>query len=115
MPRGAAQAGLTEGAEQSLKFAWKRMSKTKTSRRLHHLVFQGRALRGRIQAPLGWGAENAGKIGGCSEGRAGAAFPSENSRIRVWYIRGVLFPKKAWYIPGIICLSMAINRCGMSE
>jgi hypothetical protein len=91
------------------------MSKTKTSRRLHHLVFQGRALRGRIQAPLGWGAENAGKIGGCSEGRAGAAFPPENSRICVWYIRGVLFPKKTWYIPGIICLSMATNRCGMSE
>jgi hypothetical protein len=27
----------------------------------------------------------------------------------------VLFPKKTWYIPGIICLSMATNRCGMSE
>jgi hypothetical protein len=90
------------------------MSKPKTSRRLHRMAFQGRALRGRIQAPLGWGAENVGKIGGCSEGRAGAAFPPENSRIRVWYIRGC-YSLKTWYIPGIICLSTATNRCGISE
>jgi hypothetical protein len=40
MPRGAAQAGLTEGAERSLKFAWKRMSKERSSRRLHLIVIR---------------------------------------------------------------------------
>ena len=42
MPRGAAQAELTEGAERSLEFAGKRMSKAWTSRRLHRIAFQGR-------------------------------------------------------------------------
>jgi hypothetical protein len=39
-PRGAAQAGWTEGAERSLEFAWKRMSNAKTSRKLLRIVFQ---------------------------------------------------------------------------
>src|ERR1035441_1056362 len=38
LPRRAAQAGWTEGAERSLEFARKRMSKTRISRRLHHIV-----------------------------------------------------------------------------
>ncbi len=36
-PRGAAQAGLTEGAERSLEFARKRMSKEEISRRLRRI------------------------------------------------------------------------------
>jgi len=39
-PRGAAQAGLTEGAERSLEFARKRMLKEEISRRLHRMAFQ---------------------------------------------------------------------------
>jgi hypothetical protein len=89
------------------------MSKTKTSRRLHHLVFQGRALRAGT-GPLGWGAENGGKIGGCSEGRAGAAFPPEIQE-SAFGIFAECYSLKTWYIPGIICLSTATNRCGMSE
>jgi hypothetical protein len=55
MPRGAAQAELTEGAERSLEFAGKRMSKAWTSRRLHRIAFQGRRC-GQDTGPHGWEA-----------------------------------------------------------
>jgi len=59
------------------------MSKTETSRRLHRIAFQGGALRGGIQAPFGWGAENAGAIGGCSVGKGGASFPPKRKSLAV--------------------------------
>ena len=44
-PRGAAQAGLTEGAERSLEFARKRMSKEEISRRLFRVMCSWPACR----------------------------------------------------------------------
>jgi hypothetical protein len=55
MPRGAAQAELTEGAERSLEFAGKRMSNRWSSRRLHRIAFQGRRC-GQDTGPHGWEA-----------------------------------------------------------
>jgi len=66
VPRGAAQAGLTEGAERSLEFAGKRMSNGKISRRLHRMVFRvGRYGAG--TGPVGMGGERRSHCGSCGQ------------------------------------------------
>jgi proteic killer suppression protein len=41
------------------------------------MAFQGRALRGRTQAPHGWEAENARHYGRLQRGKGGASFPKK--------------------------------------
>ena len=70
-PRGAAQAGLTEGAELSLEFARKRMSKTKPAEGCTEWTwYVGKGRCGEGKAPLGWVVQDASTIGGWNEGRA---------------------------------------------
>ena len=53
------------------------MSNLWSSRRLHRIVF-GVGRYGAGTAPYGWGAKNAGSLGGRSGGRGRAAFPQKN-------------------------------------